>query len=117
MSLPRVLLSVLTILIAMLLLMSGCASRAPQPFIADFTDDKVHVSVSFDIFGPDVETAKASSRSVAVDQCRTFEKGAELVSSFRQPGRNYYQGNFVFLYRCVGPDTVRIEGGDSDPDF
>lgn len=100
-----------TALFIAVLVLAGCG-KAPQPYIADFTDDKVHVSVHFDIFGPGADAAKASSLPVAVEQCRSYEKEAELVSSFRQPGRNYYEGNFVFLYRCVGADTVRIEDSE-----
>ena len=101
-----------TVSLFLVVLMSAGCAKAPQPYIADFTDDKVHVSVHFDIFGPSADAAKASSLPVAVEQCDSYEKGAELVSSFRQSGRTYYEGNFVFLYRCVGADTVRIEDSE-----
>ncbi len=97
-------------LVAMAVVLAGCVATTPQPYIMDFTDDKVRVGVEFNIFGPTTESAQAASDPVAMEQCDSYEKGSELVSRFRQNRTlSGSDGRYVFLYRCVGADTVRIE--------
>lgn len=91
------------------LVISGCATTKAEPYIVDFTDDKVKVAVAFNILGPPSDDARSASASLAKNQCATYDKTSELVSGFRRRIGNYHTGVYEFLYRCLGADTVRIE--------
>ena len=99
----------LPVLCTVALVIAGCPSVSTQPYITDFTNDKVRVNVNYSslheiLGGSTLDVAKTASMTVAKEQCRSYKKVAEYVSSFRTVSGDGW-GTYHFLYRCVGPDT------------
>lgn len=77
---------------------TGCA-LAPSATLTDAEADQAVVRIGYDVFGPDIEVAEASSGLVARDHCEALGKSHELVWSKRE-ARDRRRGEYVFFYAC-----------------
>ena len=87
--------------------LSGCATQA-YAALSDFDSNKAEVRVTFDLFGPSVESARTAADPVGLEHCSSLEKSATFVSARRVSTREY-EGEYIFLYRCEGADRVRVD--------
>lgn len=86
--------------------LAGCMVT-PYPAITDFTDDKVEVRVRYTI--PMLDPALTASRPHAEEHCRSVGKESYTFMSSRDRRVDEYSGEWIFLFRCDGPDRVVIE--------
>lgn len=77
---------------------TGCA-LAPSATLTDADANRAVVRIGYDVLGPDIEVAEASSGLVAKDHCEALGKSHELVWSKREV-RDGRRGEYVFLYTC-----------------
>lgn len=87
--------------------LAGCAVT-PYPAITDFTDDKVEIRVRYTMLGPMLDPALTASRPHAEEHCRSMGKTYTFMSS-RDRRLDEYSGEWIFLFRCDGPDRVVID--------
>lgn len=89
------------IMIPILLLMAGCTTAAPKPYLDNISESMVKVAVNFAVFsGPPWKNAKEAADPVAVRHCAVYRKRAQLASSSKEAGA-LGRGTYYFLYRCL----------------
>lgn len=81
---------------------TGCA-LAPSATLSDADSDRAVVRIGYDVLGPGIEVAEASSGLVAKDHCEALGKSYELVWSKREAG-DRRRGEYVFFYACERKD-------------
>ena len=83
-------------------LLVGCTTAAPKPYIDDMSESMVKIAVGFTAFsGPPWKSAKEGADPVAVQHCAVYEKLPQLASSSKDGGGMGRQGTYYFLYRCL----------------
>lgn len=67
--------------------------------LADAAHDRAVVRIGYDVLGPSIEVAEASTGLVARDHCEAQGKRHELVW-FRRQAQERHRGEYVFFYAC-----------------
>ena len=89
-------------MIAVLLLVAGCTTAAPKPYINDMSESMVKVAVNFTVFsGPPWKNAKEAADPTAARHCAVYHKLPQLASSSKAGAGIGGRGVYYFLYRCL----------------
>jgi len=81
-----------------LLLVAGCATANAAPYIEDLSDDMIKVAVKFGLVaGREIQSARASSDAVALDNCASYNRRSEFasVSHRRRISSTAYRGRIT----------------------